>query len=105
MQGTCKFYDYLLLMVCVYNMYLHTIIVGVELLEEFIKLGAKFNLYRLLEEFDQPGVVAGIHQTIIVHSHDLMYPQPLDCGSLRDHTGLTQDHTLSTCKHKFLLIG
>lgn len=31
-----------------------------KLLEKFIKLGAKFNLYRLLEEFDQPGMVAVI---------------------------------------------
>ena len=55
-------------------MYVRTIIVGVQSLEEFIKLDSKFNLYCLLEELDQPGVVAVIHQTIIVHSHDLMYP-------------------------------
>ena len=83
------------------NVYVCTIIVGVESLEEFIELDSKFNLYCLLEELDQPGVVAVIHQTIVVHSHDFMYPQPLDCGSFCDHTWLTQHHTLNMCKQTF----
>ncbi len=67
-----------------------TILVEVQMCKELIKAGIKIFLHDFLEIFNQPCSVRVIHETIVIHPHDLVSPEPLQHIHVIQRRGITK---------------
>ena len=71
----------------------HTIIVEVQFLEEFIKVSVEYFVHCLLEEGDDPCSVRVLYEAVVVDPHHLMHPKTFQNGWLRYSRCLTQHNS------------